>query len=436
MSARLEPMLAGAEKSRYEVVVTEQLVTRPLRKRGKSSEASALLGLAKMLSTSPELLIEKIAAIAMELTGAPSAGFSMLALRDDGTEYFKWMSMSGRYSSIVEGCSDRIHSPCGVTLELGGFQLFDNPGSAFPDFLSAEPPLLEGLVVPVMDSEGVPFGTLWMASHSHEPYFDAEDARLAGNVAAFAGAALESLRQRDEAMRQVRRTATEDQRKDDFVLALAHELRNPLGAIATGRKILASLKLGERADNTLDRMGAQIKRMDILIEDLMELGKIRLGIVDLRRERVGAAELLAAAASAVLDQARDRGVELSVLPVPHLTTIDADPARMTQVLVNLLTNAIKYTPAGGSVELSCEDFSDRIEFAVQDTGIGLDATQLSEVFSLYSQVDRSTASGSEGLGIGLSLVRRLMELHGGEARAFSEGLGRGSRFVVALPKPH
>ncbi len=243
---------------------------------------------------------------------------------------------------------------------------------------------------------------------------------------------------RKRAENDLRRLAADlseaDHRKDEFLATLAHELRNPLAPIRNGLEILKRADHGgaavERARTMMDRQLSQLVR---LVDDLLDVSRITRNKLELRRERI---ELSAVVSSAVetsrpLIEAGGHDLTVSVPPAPvHL---DADLTRLAQVFSNLLNNAAKYTEKGGRIRLAARRQGGDVLVSVQDTGVGIPPGMLPQVFEAFTQIDRSLERSQGGLGIGLTLVKRLVEMHGGSVTAHSEGLGRGSEFVVCLP---
>jgi PAS domain S-box-containing protein len=225
-----------------------------------------------------------------------------------------------------------------------------------------------------------------------------------------------------------------DRRKDEFLATLAHELRNPLAPIRTGLEVLRMAEnrpeIAADARAMMDRQLAQLVR---LVDDLLDVSRITRSKLELRKERVTLAEVVECAVETsrpLIEQARHRlTVDLPVEPVP----LDADVTRLAQVFSNLLNNSAKYTEAGGSIVLAAERTGNELVVRVRDDGIGIPAEALPHVFTMFAQVDRHRDRTQGGLGIGLTLVRRLVEMHGGAVEARSEGPGQGSEFVVRLP---
>jgi PAS domain S-box-containing protein len=236
-----------------------------------------------------------------------------------------------------------------------------------------------------------------------------------------------------ERLRLVERLRVADRRKDEFLATLAHELRNPLAPVRNAAELL------RRADGNKDLVAQgvtildrQLSHMVRLIDDLMDVARITTGKFELRKTRVELAAILMSAVEASRPLIETMGHELT-LALPPPIFLDADAVRLTQVFANLLNNAAKYTDRGGRIALSADRVGEHIVVSVKDTGVGIPANLLPTVFDMFTQVDRSIHRSSGGLGLGLTLVKHLTELHGGTVSASSRGEGRGSEFVVRLP---
>jgi PAS domain S-box-containing protein len=250
-----------------------------------------------------------------------------------------------------------------------------------------------------------------------------------GETTAWAGINLDISRLKD--VEQELRDA--DRRKDDFLATLAHELRNPLAPIRNSLAVLRLAGANPAGERVYEMMERQVDQMVRLVDDLLEVSRITRGKVELRRERVELGAVLRAAVETsrpLLDAASHR-LEL-VLPEGKLF-LDADPVRLAQVFANLLNNAAKYTEERGRIALDARCQASEVVVSVRDDGVGIPPDRLAEVFEPFTQVDRSLGRAQGGLGIGLTLVRRLVELHGGRVEARSDGPGRGSEFLVTLP---
>jgi PAS domain S-box-containing protein len=242
-----------------------------------------------------------------------------------------------------------------------------------------------------------------------------------------------------------------DRRKNEFLAMLAHELRNPLAPILVSIEILRRAKRGEgadRIDHALDVLQRQVGQMVRLVDDLLDAGRISRGKIELRRERVELSSVVYHVVDAArpISERRDQELTVTLPSVP--VYLDADPTRLGQVVGNLLNNACKFTERGGHIWLTVEREEDfgadgaegapirvapQVVIRVRDTGIGIAADQLEHVFDMFTQVDTSLERSLTGLGIGLTLVKTLTEMHGGTVEVRSDGVGQGSEFVVRLP---
>ena len=222
-------------------------------------------------------------------------------------------------------------------------------------------------------------------------------------------------------------------RKDEFLAMLSHELRNPLAPIANAVQLLRFQKhedpLQQKACTIIERQVTQLTR---LVDDLMEVSRVTTGRVKLRHEHVTINGIVERAVETVHPQIERHNHELDVSLSPEPIWLVADAARLEQVVVNLLTNAAKYTPDGGRIGLSVEQRGDECVLKVRDTGVGIAPELLPRIFDLFTQAERSLDRSQGGLGIGLALVHRLVELHRGRVEVHST-LGQGSEFVVRLP---
>jgi PAS domain S-box-containing protein len=225
-----------------------------------------------------------------------------------------------------------------------------------------------------------------------------------------------------------------DKKKDEFLATLAHELRNPLVPIRNGLKVL---KLAGNnpvmAENTRSMMDQALNQMVRLVDDLLDASRITTGKLQLRKERVELAAVVQSAVDTIRPLIDEHGHKLTVSLPPAPVMLEADPTRLAQVLSNLLNNAAKYSEDGGQIALSAERQGDEIMVRVTDTGIGIPAGHLPRIFEMFAQVDTTFERSQGGLGIGLSLVKGLVEMHGGRIDAHSAGPGTGSEFMVRLP---
>jgi PAS domain S-box-containing protein len=225
-----------------------------------------------------------------------------------------------------------------------------------------------------------------------------------------------------------------DQRKNEFLAMLAHELRNPLAPIRNAVDILR-LTGGDEAAvlRTSSMLERQVGLMVRLVDDLLDVSRVSRGRIELRRERVDVAPVIMHAIESTRPLFAAREVELGVVLPDAPVFLHADPARLTQVVGNLLSNACKFTPSGGTVSLAVKRERSQVSIRVRDSGVGIPAQDIGRIFDMFAQVDTSLERTSGGLGIGLTLVKSLVEMHDGRVEAHSDGPGRGSEFVVHLP---
>jgi PAS domain S-box-containing protein len=225
-----------------------------------------------------------------------------------------------------------------------------------------------------------------------------------------------------------------DRRKNEFLALLAHELRNPLAPISNTVRALRRGAIDKEtvrlASELLER---QVGQMSRLVDDLLDMSRISRGKIELRKDRVELAPIIEQGVEAARPQFLKLNHELTLMLPAQAVYLNADRARLTQMIANLLNNAAKFTDAGGHVWLTVDRAGDQAVVSVRDTGIGIAAEQLPHVFDMFAQADTSLERSRDGLGIGLTLVKTIAELHGGTVEARSAGLGRGSEFVIRLP---
>jgi signal transduction histidine kinase/ActR/RegA family two-component response regulator len=238
-------------------------------------------------------------------------------------------------------------------------------------------------------------------------------------------------RKRQYEMREI------DRRKDEFLAMLAHELRNPLAPVNAAAELLKMPNFDRnRVAQTSNIILRQVKHMSGLIDDLLDVSRVSRGLITLDLATLDARQVVANAVEQVqpLIDARRHRLAIDLGAEPAL--VQADQKRLVQIIANLLNNAAKYTPEGGDIALALAVEPDVIELVVTDTGIGMTAQVMTNVFDMFAQGERTPDRSQGGLGIGLALVRNLVQLHGGSVSAASDGSGRGSRFTLRLPRVH
>lgn len=284
---------------------------------------------------------------------------------------------------------------------------------------------------PLLSRSGTLLGVI--STHWNRPHRPSErDLRVFDVVARQAADLIERTSAQEALRLRARQLVEADRRKDEFLATLAHELRNPLAPIQNG---LAVLKMGqaELLPHVLPMMERQLIHMVRLIDDLLDVSRVSRGVIVLKRERI---RLQTAIESAVetsrpwLEAAEHR---LSIAQPAQPVWLEADLTRVAQVFSNVLNNAAKYTPRGGRIELSAELSGESAVIRISDTGIGIPKPMLGKIFDVFAQVEQAMDRAQGGLGLGLSLAKRLAEMHEGSIEAQSEGPGKGATFIIRLP---
>ena len=252
------------------------------------------------------------------------------------------------------------------------------------------------------------------------------ESRVAARTAELEASAVR-LRESEEALR------TADRRKDEFLAMLAHELRNPLAPIRTAVQLMRFRELpDEQRERARDVIERQVDQLVRLIDDLMDVSRITRGTIALQRESLDLTAVIARAVETTRPLIDARQQDLAVELPRHGLKVEGDAARLAQVLGNVLNNAAKYTPEGGRIRLRLHSEEGDAVITVSDNGIGIPQEMLAKVFDLFTQVNRALDRAHGGLGIGLALVRRIVERHGGEVSAVSDGLDRGTEITIRL----
>jgi PAS domain S-box-containing protein len=364
---------------------------------------------------------------AAEASQAAEANAKFRAFFEQGTNFAGLLSLDG---TVVE--ANRL------CLDSCGFSREEVIGKPFWEcgWWNRSPALVEMIRTASLRAAG---GQLFRAETA---YFVADGAERevdlilapvmdnAGRVlfVAASGVDVTDRKQMEDALRE------SDRKKDDFIALLAHELRNPLAPVRNGLQVMrlatGNANAVAQARSMMDR---QLSHMVRLIDDLLDVSRISRNKMELRRERVLLADVVNTAVETARPQIDAEGHDLTVSLPQRPVYLNADLTRLAQVFGNLLTNSAKYTEAGGRIWISAERRDGEVAVSVRDTGIGIPAESLPIIFDMFSQVDRTTERSTGGLGIGLALVKGLVEMHGGSVTVQSGGQGQGSIFTVTLP---
>jgi PAS domain S-box-containing protein len=291
---------------------------------------------------------------------------------------------------------------------------------------------MRALYTPDRDERGEVIG--WVATIidiTDRKQLELEREERAAELAVALGKRTEEARRAEKAEKLLREA---DRRKDEFLATLAHELRNPLAPLRNAVELLRRTEdnkpLMEQARSMMERQVSQLVR---LVDDLLDISRITQGKLQLRKERVALADVLKAAIETARPIIDALAHELTVTMPPQALCVQADPIRLAQAFSNLLNNAAKYTDRAGHIWLTAERHGNEAVVSVRDTGIGIAPEHMAHLFKMFSQMAPALERSQGGLGIGLSLVKGLVELHGGTIEARSGGLGKGSEFTVHLP---
>ena len=304
-----------------------------------------------------------------------------------------------------------------------------NQNGSDPAELAFEMPICSMSIFPLIARRRM-VGVLSFALFSHTRVFNDSDWSLMEDLANRAAVALDNA----YLFQQLQNA---DHQKNEFLAMLGHELRNPLAAIRNAVEVSRIPRLDISKLNWVQGIiERQIEHLMRLVDDLLDVSRITRGTIELQLASLTVSSVVSAAVESSSPLIESRRHRLTVSTPPETLWIKADAVRLAQVLGNLLNNASKYTPEGGSISMTVIREGDQVVFRVTDTGLGLSEEIRSRMFDLFAQGDVPPNSLREGLGVGLTVVRRLVELHGGSVNAFSEGLNKGSEFTVSLPLLH
>jgi signal transduction histidine kinase len=409
-----------------DIVITEALQQRPRRAPDYQSENEALRALAQHLIDDPDTLLQRLVTLAVRLCACGSVGVNIADTLPTGERVFRWAAVAGLYAKYEGMTVPRDTSPSSVALDRGATQLFSYPGRFFTSLGALDPPVVEGLVLELRGG-GDALGTLWIAIHDRERQFDLEDVRLMTSLTAFTAAALQAHRQRND-VRQANEV------KDRFLATLSHELRTLLTAILGWTRMM---RLGavepHRIPHALETIERNAQLQMDLVSDLLDLERIRMGTLRLNPGTVALDRMVRGVIDSFAPAAQAKTLTMGCQIDAAVDPVWADGSRLEQVLRNLLSNAVKFTPDGGRIDVTLRQHGHLAEVSVIDTGIGIAPEALPHVFEAFMQGDVDHRTVSQGLGLGLAIVRHLVALHGGTVTARSDGPGCGTMFVVTLP---
>jgi len=429
-----------------DIIITEELSRRVPRTTDLKEENDALHALVGELVEQPQILLKKLVTITAKLCRAETTGVSLLEATPSGEDICRWAALAGVLEAYEQTPTLYTFSSCGICLERQAPLLYSYPERYFTYLQKFKPIIVEILVVPLLIANQ-PLGTIWIVSHDKHRLFDGEDLRLMTSLANFIAAALysskasqaaEEFARSERAARAAKEAAraaeSANRLKDEFLAVLSHELRSPLNPILGWSKLLQTRKFDEaKTAYALATIERNAKLQSQLMEDLLDVSRILQSKLKLNVSFVDLSAVIEVALDTVRLAAQAKSIQLKTIFEPNVGQVLGDPSRLQQVIWNLLSNAVKFTPNEGLVEVRLECVGTQAQIQVSDTGKGINPEFLPHVFDYFRQADNSTTRTFGGLGLGLAIVRQIVELHGGTVKAESEGDDKGATFTVLLP---
>jgi signal transduction histidine kinase len=436
-----ERLLLGVAANQLAMVLQRRLAEDLLREEARSLETLNRIGEALAAELNLERVVQQVTDAATRLTGAQFGAF-FYNVRNEAGESYQLYALSGApreaFAKFSMPRNTAVFAPTftgTAIVRSDDIRKDARYGHSAPHhgLPRGHLPVVSYLAVPVVSRSKEVIGGLFFG-HPEPAVFDARAERIAAGIAAQAAVAIDNARLYERLRESAARLAEADRRKDEFLATLAHELRNPLAPLRNG---LESLRLAagrpELAESARAMMERQLEHLVRLVDDLLDMIRNSTGKIELRREWSELGAIVHSALETLRPLIERSGHRLELRLPGEPVYLEADPVRLAQVFCNLLSNAVKYTERGGTIVLAAARGSREVEVSVRDNGIGIPPAMLPCVFELFTQVDGSLEKAHGGLGIGLTIVKRLVELHGGSVEARSEGLGKGSEFVVRLP---
>ena len=399
--------------------------------------ARTLVDVGQLVASSLERgdIVQQVTDVATRLTTAEFGAFFYNVRDPQSGEAFMLYTLSGAprdaFSRFPHPRATRIFAP---TFRGEGIVRLDDvtkdprygQNPPFHGMPAGHLPVRSYLAVPVKARSGEILGGLFFG-HSRTGVFTAHHEQLASGIAVWASVALENARLYAE----VREA---DRLKDEFLAVLSHELRTPLNAIVGYARLLRTHMLeGERGQNGLEALDRNAAALTQIVDDVLDVSRIVSGKVRLDVQAVDLPLVVHNAVATVQPAADAKGVRLQTVIDPHVGPVSGDPGRLQQVVWNILSNAVKFTPRHGRVQVRVERVNSHVEITVSDTGAGIPADFLPHVFERFRQADAGTTRKAGGLGLGLSIVRHIVEMHGGTVHVASDGAGKGATFRVEFP---
>ena len=427
-------VIIGASKVARDVSDRVRLENE-LREHAENTQKLGAVGAVVASTLDRETIVQKVTDTATELTHAEFGAFFYNVRDQHSGDAYMLYALSGApreaFSSFPHPRATALFGPTfrgERPVRLDDVLADPRYGKSAPyhGMPQGHLPVRSYLAVPVKGLDGHVIGGLFFG-HSQPARFTEQHERLAVGTASWASVALENARLYGEAQEASRM-------KDDFLAVLSHELRTPLNAILGYSRLLrGNVLTGEHLERGIETVERNARWLTQIVEDVLDVSRIVSGKIRLDVQAVNLASVIDNAAATIQPAADAKGVNLQTLIDPRVAPVSGDPDRLQQVIWNLLSNAVKFTPKGGRVQLRLERVDSHIEIIVSDTGAGIRKDFLPYVFERFRQGDSGPARKSGGLGLGLSIVRHIVEMHGGVVLAESAGEGEGSTFTVTLP---
>jgi PAS domain S-box-containing protein len=426
--------IVGASKIARDV--TEQVRLRAeAREHAEISEKISQVGVLVASTLDRDAIVQQVTDTARQLTQAEFGAFFYNVRESDAGDAYMLYTLSGApkeafsrfpHPRATALFASTFHGEATVRLDDVSADPRFGQNSPFYGMPPGHLPVRSYLAVPVKGQHGLVLGGLFFG-HSRPGMFSDRHQRIAEGIAGWASVALENARLLIEA-----RTA--NRMKDEFLAVLSHELRTPLNAIVGYARLLrGGVLVGEKAQRGLQTLERNASWLTQIVEDVLDVSRIVSGKIRLDVQSVQLPLVIDNAVATVQPAADNKGVRLQTIVDPNVGPVSGDPDRLQQVVWNLLTNAVKFTPRGGRVQVRLERVNSHVEIVVSDTGAGIRADFLPFVFERFRQADAGMTRKTGGLGLGLAIVRHLVEMHGGSVDATSPGEGAGSTFRVRLP---
>jgi PAS domain S-box-containing protein len=459
--------ITGASKIAHDITERRRAdaALAALAEEGRALETLSRVGRSVASEYDLEVIVQRVTDAATELSGAAFGAFFYNVLGNDGQGSYWLHSLSGasreKFASFPMPRATEVFAPT----FRGESNVRSDDIRADPRFGKNEPyhgmpeghpPVASYLAVPVTSKSGEVIGGLFLG-HPERGVFTERADRLVTGIAHQAAIAIDNsrlvqaLKDREAKLSQLlteregivtseRAARTEAERlgqlKDEFLATLSHELRTPLNAVQGWTQILLHGSKTEEQAHALTVIDRNVRAQSKIINDLLDMSRIISGKVVLEVQSLMLHEIVQASLDTVRQMAESKRVRINAVLDSTLGVVRGDPNRLQQAFWNLLTNAIKFTPAGGRVQVVLERVNSHVEISVEDSGIGIPADFLPFIFDRFRQADAGTTRRFGGLGLGLSIVKHLIELHGGNVRVKSRGENMGSTFIVMLPVSH